>query len=141
MSVERIKNILRATINDQIVKFAQLAQEKWNVKSDWYKEKYTYNYDPDPFYDYTEDSRENKYQHTSKPDNQKSFTDLEIKYYNNLEVSIGASFKEIKESYRKLVRMYHPDFFATSPKKQEMAQKVTLAINEAYQYFEKKHKN
>jgi len=62
----------------------------------------------------------------------------EAEYYSDLELKPGATFKEIKSSYRRLVKMYHPDLFQNDPKKKEIADEVTRKINEAYNYFEKK---
>lgn len=71
--------------------------------------------------------------HTS---NQKNT--LEVEYYANLELSYGASFDEIKASYRKLLKKYHPDRFYNDEKKLQLAQEVVTKLNLAYNYFEKK---
>lgn len=63
---------------------------------------------------------------------------LEKKYYKILEVEYGADFKHIKNSYRKLLKKYHPDMFQNQPEKLKVAQEVTRQINEAYTYFERK---
>lgn len=48
--------------------------------------------------------------------------------YRLLELSVGASFTEIKESYRRLARQYHPD---SNPSDQRAKDKF-IAITEAY---------
>ena len=62
----------------------------------------------------------------------------EKKYYKILELEYGSDFGQIKKSYKKLLKKYHPDLFQNNPEKQEKAQKVTQQINEAYTYFERK---
>lgn len=140
MLVDRFKNILKATINDQIDSnpvFQNLFEN--DLKEDWKKyyeeiknDTYTYQ---EP---YKEQHSQHQQQYSSQQTQQKSQED---EYYNALEVKKGDDFATIKKSYRKLVKLYHPDLYTNEPAKQEMAQKVTLQINEAYTYFEKKLKN
>ncbi|MDO1445172.1 J domain-containing protein [Rhodocytophaga aerolata] len=59
-------------------------------------------------------------------------------YYRALEVTPGTSFDDIKASYKKLVKKYHPDLFHNNPEKRRYAEVVTQQINEAYAYFEQK---
>ena len=61
-------------------------------------------------------------------------------YYQVLEVQPGASFAEIKKSYRRLMKIYHPDKYAKDPEKMKVAQAVSLKLNEAYSYFEERQK-
>ncbi len=63
----------------------------------------------------------------------------EIEYYKILELEYGASFKDIKSSYRRLLKKYHPDLFVNDKDKYELAKRVTQKINEAYTYFERKY--
>ena len=63
----------------------------------------------------------------------------EEEYYKILELENGAGFDEIKKSYRRLLKKYHPDLFQNDSKKLEIAKKVTTQINEAYTYFERKY--
>lgn len=63
---------------------------------------------------------------------------LEEEYYANLELPYGSSFDEIKTSYRKLLKKYHPDKFYNDEKKLQLAQEVVTKLNLAYNYFEKK---
>ncbi|WP_044204060.1 DnaJ domain-containing protein [Flammeovirga sp. OC4] len=140
MLVDRFKNILKATINDQIEKnpvFQNLFENDLN--EDWKKyyeeiknDKYQYQEQQQQYQNHSQQ------QYSSQQTQQKSKED---EYYNALEVKKGDDFATIKKSYRKLVKLYHPDLYAGEPAKQEMAQKVTLQINEAYNYFEKKLKN
>ncbi|KXX71749.1 DnaJ domain-containing protein [Flammeovirga sp. SJP92] len=140
MLVDRFKNILRATINDQIENnpvlqnlFDDDDKKEWEkyyeeIKNDTYKYQNTQQ-------QYQSQSEQ---QYSSQQNQQMSQED---EYYKALEVKRGDDFATIKKSYRKLVKLYHPDLYTDDPAKQEMAQKVTLQINEAYNYFEKKLKN
>ncbi len=68
-----------------------------------------------------------------------SQTKLEKEYYANLELSFGAGFDEIKSSYKKLLKKYHPDKFYGNEKKLALAQEVVKKLNMAYNYFEEKY--
>ena len=72
------------------------------------------------------------------------FTKQELDYYANLEVHPGASFEEIKTSYKKLAKKYHPDNFHQNDQKEnnqvETADQILKKLNEAYNYFQIKHK-
>jgi DnaJ-domain-containing protein 1 len=54
-------------------------------------------------------------------------------WYRTLEVPVGAEFKVIRKSYRRLLSKYHPDKFAGDPEKYaaatEVARKITMAFN------------
>jgi DnaJ-domain-containing protein 1 len=66
------------------------------------------------------------------------------KDYSNLEVPFGASFEEVRKSYKGLLRKYHPDKFANDPNKLRIATEITKKINESYQKiksFEAKNPN
>lgn len=58
-----------------------------------------------------------------------------LRYYSNLELPYGASMKEIKKSYLKLLKQYHPDLHHADKEKREIAQKITTQLNEAYTFF------
>ncbi|MCL2930957.1 MAG: DnaJ domain-containing protein [Trichodesmium sp. MAG_R03] len=49
-------------------------------------------------------------------------------YYRKLELNLGASLEEVKASYRRLVRMYHPD---VNPKDKQAKDKF-IVLTEAY---------
>lgn len=51
----------------------------------------------------------------------------------NLEVPPAASLEEVRRSYKKLLRKYHPDRHADNPQKQQMATKITQKLNASYQ--------
>jgi DnaJ-class molecular chaperone with C-terminal Zn finger domain len=59
-------------------------------------------------------------------------------YYATLGVSQDANFQEIKKSYRKLARKYHPD-----RSKSPLAEETIKKINEAFEILSdrKKEKN
>ncbi|MBB6459133.1 J domain-containing protein [Flammeovirga kamogawensis] len=138
MLVDRFKDILKATINDQIDKnplFENLFKNEDGFDAEW--KKY-YDEIKNSTYSYKEESSYQGYsgqQQSYQQQPQKKTKEQE--YYSALEVKPGDDFPTIKKSYRKLVKLYHPDLYAGDKKKQEMAQKVTLEINEAYNFFEK----
>jgi len=51
----------------------------------------------------------------------------------NLEVPPAASLEEVRRSYKKLLRRYHPDRHADNPQKQQMATRITQKLNVSYQ--------
>jgi len=54
-------------------------------------------------------------------------------HFEMLELQPGASLKEIKESYRELVQVWHPDRFQTNPNLQKRAHLKLQQINESYE--------
>jgi DnaJ-domain-containing protein 1 len=53
-------------------------------------------------------------------------------YYANLEVSVGADRETVKESYRRLMKRYHPDRFDANPDMQELATELSQELTRAY---------
>jgi len=53
--------------------------------------------------------------------------------YKVLNIEPGATKKEIKEAYNKLVKKYHPDYYKEKHMK-ELAEQKMKEINEAYDY-------
>lgn len=68
----------------------------------------------------------------------KTYIDPEQQYYEALEIQQGASFEEIKLAYKKAMKKYHPDRFASDAAKQKIAVELCQRINEAYEYFKQK---
>ena len=54
------------------------------------------------------------------------------KHYKTLDLPYGAEFAEVKSAYRKLMRKYHPDRYASDPEKYKAATEVAQKITEAY---------
>lgn len=52
-----------------------------------------------------------------------------MNYYQILEVSKNATQEEIRESYKTLIKKYHPDIYKGDKK---TAEKITSSLNEAY---------
>ena len=55
------------------------------------------------------------------------------KYYELLGVAPGAPGQELKDAYRDLARVWHPDRFSHDPRLQQKAQEKLKEINEAYE--------
>merc|ERR1711976_918385 len=64
-----------------------------------------------------------------------------LDYYKELEISSKSTPSEIKKSYHKLSKKYHPD---KNPNKSDIAQKISAEkfkrISEAYAVLSDKHK-
>ena len=66
---------------------------------------------------------------------------MSFDYYEKLEISSDASKEEIKEAYRTLAQMYHPDKYnQSSAKVKKMADKKFKEINEAYETLSDENK-
>lgn len=52
-----------------------------------------------------------------------------------LELTANATPADIKSSYRKLCKKYHPDRFANDPDKLKIANELFTQINAAYEYL------
>ena len=59
------------------------------------------------------------------------------KYYDILGLNPEATKEEIKQAYRDLAKVWHPDRFPNDPKLQLKAQEKLKEINEAYSYLRK----
>lgn len=57
-------------------------------------------------------------------------------YYANLEVPYGSDLETVKESYRRLMRKYHPDKHSSSPEMEAIATELTQEITRAYRAVE-----
>ncbi len=57
-------------------------------------------------------------------------------YYANLELPYGSDLDAVRESWKRLVRKYHPDLHSTDPKKRHVANELTQGLNRAYQELE-----
>jgi hypothetical protein len=55
------------------------------------------------------------------------------KYYELLGVAPGTSGRDLKEAYRDLAKVWHPDRFSHDPRLQQKAQEKLKEINEAYE--------
>jgi len=53
-------------------------------------------------------------------------------WYKTLDLAPGAEPAEIKASYRRLMRKYHPDVHAGDPKKQKAATELSMRVTTAY---------
>lgn len=60
-------------------------------------------------------------------------TQITQKYYEILGLTQGAPPLEIKQAYRDMAQIWHPDRFPNSPRLQEKAQEAMKRINIAYQ--------
>lgn len=56
--------------------------------------------------------------------------------YAQLEVPYGAPFEQVKSSFRRLMRKYHPDLHAGNPQKHKTATQLTMSLTQAYNELE-----
>lgn len=59
------------------------------------------------------------------------------RYYRALELEPGASLEQVKQAWRELVKVWHPDRFPNDPKLQRKAQERLKEINGAYEILER----
>lgn len=72
---------------------------------------------------------------SSKPPNQpqnQAEKDKITRAYNVLGLQPSASFAEVKQAYRTLVKKWHPDLFVNQPQLLKQAQEKMRLVNEAY---------
>lgn len=55
-----------------------------------------------------------------------------LEWHKTLDVPLGADMAQIKSSYRKLMRRYHPDMHAGNPQKEKAATELSLRVTTAY---------
>ncbi len=126
MILNRLKDIIRSSINDQ---FERLRDSDTRFDFEEWR-KYDKEY---------EDTRQRQQQYEKQYQaKQHAQNNNELKYYQILEVAPGSSFEVIKKSYRRLMKMYHPDLFRNDEEKHQTALEISRQLNEAYVHFEKK---
>ncbi len=59
------------------------------------------------------------------------------RHLKTLGLEPGASVAEIKQAYRELAHIWHPDCFANAPQLRDMAQAKMAEINTAYQFLKR----
>jgi len=114
--------------------------DKFNYYYEKFEQEQAKQQQQQQYYQEQEKNRQSYQNRNSNSNNKQNTTieQLELKFYQALEVKKGATFEEIKSSYKKLMKMYHPDKFHNDVEKQKTAVELSKKINEAYTYFEKK---
>ena len=59
-------------------------------------------------------------------------------YYSNLEVAYGSDLETVRDSWRRLVRRYHPDLHGVDPERQKVATELVKGLNHAFAEVEKR---
>jgi DnaJ-domain-containing protein 1 len=119
---DRLFNIFRANLGDMMPN-----RERSN------------NEDGDLARQYDEWKRQQEQsQHAQGNAGSQTFLHEEQEHYVNLELRTGATFEEIKASYKRLIKQYHPDRFHNDPSKHKTALEITQRLNRSYNYFEQK---
>ena len=57
---------------------------------------------------------------------------LEAEYYANLELKPGSGMEEIKFSYKKMIKLYHPDIYQNNDEKRKPRYKADSPHIKAY---------
>lgn len=57
-------------------------------------------------------------------------------YYANLEVPYGSDLDTVKDSYRRLMRQYHPDRHAGNPEMEALATQLSQELTQAFTALE-----
>jgi hypothetical protein len=60
-------------------------------------------------------------------------------HYQVLEIEAGASQAEIKQAYKDLATIWHPDRFSDNPRLQQKAEEKLKQINAAYEFLKSYH--
>ncbi len=149
MLLNRIKDILKASVNEQIERMAhakERAEENdsdtgWRKYYEEYKKVFQEEQKAQEEYYHNTAGQGGQYQSQGSGQPHQNAANKDREYYEALEVPFGAPFADIKKSYRRLMKLYHPDLFQGDKSKLELAQKISLKINEAYTHFEKKQRN
>ena len=59
-------------------------------------------------------------------------------YYANLEIPYGSDLKTAKESWKRLLRKYHPDLHSNNPERRQVAHELTQKLNKAHDEITKR---
>ena len=63
------------------------------------------------------------------------------RYYSNLEVPYGSDLETVRESWKRLVRKYHPDLHGVDPERQAVATELVKGLNHAFEQLRKHLEN
>jgi len=58
-------------------------------------------------------------------------------YFANLEVPYGSDLKIVRESWKLLVKQFHPDLHSSDAEKQKMANELVQGLNKAFDEIKK----
>lgn len=122
---KRIKNIIRSNVNSK----EPVYENDFGPEANF--ENYRSTFEDRDF--------DERVQEAFKKKANPTCDSIEHEYYANLELPYGSGFEEIKASYKKLLKKYHPDKFYNNPKKLAIAQNIVKKLNIAYNYFEEKY--
>ena len=57
--------------------------------------------------------------------------------YARLEVPVGSDWETVRQSYRRLMRQYHPDRHADDPEREKLATEISQRLTVAYNLLER----
>lgn len=76
--------------------------------------------------------QQNRQQQPASDDPLEALARQLVRDYHNLELKPGAPLDEVKAAYKKLIKQYHPDRFASDAAKQATATQITAKLNQSY---------
>ncbi len=122
---DRFMRVVRSNLNDMLDRVAEFERQGGfkSVLDDFLEGKTPELGEPPP----DEDVRPEDWE-PPRSEEEKTIED----YYANLEVPYGADKQEVKESYRRLMKRYHPDRFSDYPEMQELATEISQELTRAY---------
>ena len=65
-------------------------------------------------------------------------SDMEVKAFDILGISVGLDWKKIQEKFKKLVKKFHPDMNAGNKKFEDKLKVITLAYTQLKNTYRKK---
>ena len=60
-----------------------------------------------------------------------------VRYYANLELPYGAGLDTVRQTWKRLVKKYHPDLHSADDQKQRTATELVQGLNRAYEELAK----
>jgi DnaJ-domain-containing protein 1 len=136
--LDRIKDILKAELNDKLHQFTNYKSLE-DLEIDEILNKLKNEHKQTKAKQQSATEEEYTYEHKYSSTNKNDQNSKEKEYYKALEIPEGSDFVLIKKSYRKLMKVYHPDLYHNDAEKFEMAKEVSQTLNEAYVYFKNKY--
>ncbi len=58
--------------------------------------------------------------------------------YANLEVPYGSDLETVTQSWKRMLRQYHPDMHSGDPEKQQVANQLVQELNRSYEELKKR---
>ena len=70
--------------------------------------------------------------YTFNPLNDRQINPVIAGYYANLELPYGTDLNQVTQSWKRLLKKYHPDLYHTDPDRRRIAEEIAQQLNLAY---------